>query len=200
MTVKPAPSVKKASGKGCAECGSPSRHKKDCSKAAASKSDKPATVKNSKISPLDFEAVKEQQREDMTTDYVAKRFNLNVQEVIDAFASDSYRTYKVMIWTKPKAAKRPKIQCIVCKLKFANVSQLQFHSDREHQTSLFDATKGMTLKEQLAKFLRDGHGFVASGDLQRIDWYDNRGRLVTPSNISRRLRETCCRWGARSSD
>jgi len=47
----------------------------------------------------------------------------------------------------------------------------------------------MTLKEQLAKFLRDGHGFVASGDLQRMDWYDNRGRLVTPANISRRLRE-----------
>ena len=47
----------------------------------------------------------------------------------------------------------------------------------------------MTLKEQLAKFLRDGHGFVASGDLQRIDWYNNRRHLVTPANISRRLRE-----------
>src|SRR5882757_3570231 len=51
----------------------PSRHKKDCSKASASKSDKHVAVKNSKMSPLDFEAVKEQQREDMTTDYVAKR-------------------------------------------------------------------------------------------------------------------------------
>ena len=44
-------------GSGCPECGSPSRHKKDCSKASASKLDKPAKVKNSKMSPLDFEAV-----------------------------------------------------------------------------------------------------------------------------------------------
>jgi hypothetical protein len=83
-------------GSGCSVCGSPSRHKKDCSKASASKSDKATTVNNSKMSPLDFEAVKEQQRDDMTTDYVAKRFDLNVQEVIDAFASDSYRTYKTL--------------------------------------------------------------------------------------------------------
>jgi hypothetical protein len=40
--------------------------------------------------------VKEQQRDDMTTDYVAKRFDLDPQEVVDAFASDSYRTYKVL--------------------------------------------------------------------------------------------------------
>jgi hypothetical protein len=58
----------------------------------------------------------------------------------------------------------------------------------------------MTLKEQLAKFLRDGHGFVASGDLQRMDWYDNRGRLVTPANISRRLRELAADGVGRDND
>jgi DNA-binding HxlR family transcriptional regulator len=46
-----------------------------------------------------------------------------------------------------------------------------------------------TLKEKLTQHLRDGHGFVASGDLQRLPWKDSRGNLVTPSNISRRLRE-----------
>ena len=47
----------------------------------------------------------------------------------------------------------------------------------------------MTIREQLTKHLRDGHGFVSSGDLQRIEWRDSRGALATPSNISRRLRE-----------
>jgi hypothetical protein len=46
-----------------------------------------------------------------------------------------------------------------------------------------------SISEQLAKFLRNGHGFVASGDLQRIIWRDKHGNLATPSNISRRLRE-----------
>jgi hypothetical protein len=48
------------------------------------------------MSPSDFDVVKEQQRDDMTTDFVAKRFDLDPQEVVDAFASDSYRTYKVL--------------------------------------------------------------------------------------------------------
>ena len=47
----------------------------------------------------------------------------------------------------------------------------------------------MTLKEPLAKHQREGHGWIASGDLQRLPWKDSRGNLVTPSNISRRLRE-----------
>jgi hypothetical protein len=47
----------------------------------------------------------------------------------------------------------------------------------------------MTIKEQLAKHLRAGHGFIASGDLQRLEWRDSHGALATPSNISRRLRE-----------
>jgi hypothetical protein len=47
----------------------------------------------------------------------------------------------------------------------------------------------MTIREQLAKRLREGHGWVASGDLQRMEWRDGHGRLATPSNISRRLRE-----------
>ena len=47
----------------------------------------------------------------------------------------------------------------------------------------------MTIREQLAKYLRAGHGFVSSGDLQRMEWRDSHGALATPSNISRRLRE-----------
>jgi hypothetical protein len=47
----------------------------------------------------------------------------------------------------------------------------------------------MTIREQLAKHLRDGHGWVSSGDLQRMEWRDSHGALATPSNISRRLRE-----------
>jgi hypothetical protein len=47
----------------------------------------------------------------------------------------------------------------------------------------------MTIKEQLTTLLRSGHGFVASGDLQRMRWLDSAGRLATPANISRRLRE-----------
>ena len=55
------------------------------------------TKKSSKkLSAADFEVVKEQQRDDTTTDYVAKLFNFDVQQVIDAFASDSYRTYKIL--------------------------------------------------------------------------------------------------------
>jgi hypothetical protein len=74
--IEPKEAKSRFKGNGCSECGSPSRHKKDCSKASASKSDKPTTTKTSKMSPLDFEAVKEQQRDDMTTDYVAKQFDL----------------------------------------------------------------------------------------------------------------------------
>jgi hypothetical protein len=47
----------------------------------------------------------------------------------------------------------------------------------------------MTIREQLAKYLQEGHGFVSSGDLQRMEWRDGHGALATPSNISRRLRE-----------
>jgi hypothetical protein len=45
------------------------------------------------------------------------------------------------------------------------------------------------LKDQLARHLRKGHGWIASGELQRMRWFDDRGRLLTPANISRRLRE-----------
>jgi hypothetical protein len=47
----------------------------------------------------------------------------------------------------------------------------------------------MTIKEQLARHLQHGHGRIASGDLQRMNWRDSRQKLATPSNISRRLRE-----------
>jgi len=47
----------------------------------------------------------------------------------------------------------------------------------------------MSISDQLARFMRNGHGWVASGDLQRMDWRDKKGNLATPSNISRRLRE-----------
>ena len=47
----------------------------------------------------------------------------------------------------------------------------------------------MSISDQLAKFMRNGHGWVASGDLQRMEWRDKKGNLATPSNISTRLRE-----------
>jgi hypothetical protein len=47
----------------------------------------------------------------------------------------------------------------------------------------------MGISDQLARFMRKGHGWVASGDIQRMEWRDNKGNLATPSNISRRLRE-----------
>lgn len=47
----------------------------------------------------------------------------------------------------------------------------------------------MTLIQQLTAYLRAANTFLASGDLQRRRWYDTRGKLATPSNISRRLRE-----------
>lgn len=47
----------------------------------------------------------------------------------------------------------------------------------------------MSISDQLARFMRNGHGWVASGDLQRMNWRDKKGNLATPSNISRRLRE-----------
>jgi DNA-binding HxlR family transcriptional regulator len=47
----------------------------------------------------------------------------------------------------------------------------------------------MSLREKLTNHLREGHGFISSGDLQRMEWKDSHGALATPSNISRRLRE-----------
>jgi hypothetical protein len=91
VKVKSAPQSAKRPGQGCPECGSKSRHRKTCSKASASKPD--GKAKSSKMSASDFDVVKEQQRDDMTTAYVAKRFDLDPQEVVDAFASVDYRTY-----------------------------------------------------------------------------------------------------------
>src|SRR5882724_9355268 len=47
----------------------------------------------------------------------------------------------------------------------------------------------MSLREKLTNHLRQGHGFISSGDLQRMEWKDSHGALATPSNISRRLKE-----------
>jgi hypothetical protein len=95
VKVKPAPQSAKRPGQGCPECGSKSRHRKECSKAG-SKTDNSEKVKISKMSASDFDVVKEQQRDGMTTAYVAKRFDLDPQEVVDACASVDYRTYKVL--------------------------------------------------------------------------------------------------------
>jgi hypothetical protein len=95
VKVKPVPQSARTAG-GCPECGSKSKHKKTCSKSSGYAAAKPGKEKSSKMSPLDFEAVKEQQLDEMTTDHVAKRFDLDTQEVVDAYASDSYRTYKVL--------------------------------------------------------------------------------------------------------
>lgn len=44
----------------------------------------------------------------------------------------------------------------------------------------------MTLKERLAKFMRAHHGWISSGELQRIV---AEKTLYSPSNATRRLRE-----------
>jgi hypothetical protein len=96
VKVKPLPVSTKKAGGGCPECGSKSKHKSTCSKSSNYAVAKPTKEQSSKMSPLDFEVVKEQQRDEATTDNVAKRFDLDTQEVVDAYASDSYRTYKVL--------------------------------------------------------------------------------------------------------
>jgi hypothetical protein len=45
------------------------------------------------------------------------------------------------------------------------------------------------LKPQFVAYLQANPGFHASGDLQRMQWRDHRGKLASPSNITRRLRE-----------
>jgi hypothetical protein len=44
----------------------------------------------------------------------------------------------------------------------------------------------MSLKERLARYMRNNHGWIASGDIQRIT---PEKAFYTPSNVSRRLRE-----------
>jgi hypothetical protein len=73
-----------------------SKHKKTCSKSSNYGAAKPAKAKSKKLNRLDFDVVKEQQLDEMTADYIAKRFVHDIAEVKDAMASDSYRTYKVL--------------------------------------------------------------------------------------------------------
>ena len=44
----------------------------------------------------------------------------------------------------------------------------------------------MTLKEQLERYLRNNHGWIASGDLQRLVMENTS---YTPQNVGRRIRE-----------
>jgi DNA-binding Lrp family transcriptional regulator len=44
----------------------------------------------------------------------------------------------------------------------------------------------MSLKERLARYLRNNHGWIASGDLQRIV---AEKTSYSPQNVGRRLRE-----------
>jgi hypothetical protein len=52
--------------------------------------------------------------------------------------------------------------------------------------SSVDLQKNMTLKERLERYLRNNHGWIASGDLQRLVMEKTS---YTPQNIGRRLRE-----------
>jgi hypothetical protein len=45
----------------------------------------------------------------------------------------------------------------------------------------------MSISDKLARFMRNDHGWIASSDIQRMEWRDKKGNLATPSNISRRL-------------
>lgn len=44
----------------------------------------------------------------------------------------------------------------------------------------------MSLKERLARYMRNNHGWIASGDIQRLA---SEKTSYTPRNVSRRLRE-----------
>jgi hypothetical protein len=45
------------------------------------------------------------------------------------------------------------------------------------------------LKPQFVAYFQAMPGWHASGDLQRMEWRDHRGKLASPQNIGRRLRE-----------
>jgi hypothetical protein len=49
-----------------------------------------------------------------------------------------------------------------------------------------DLQKNMTLKERLERYLRNNHGWIASGDLQRLVMEKTS---YTPQNVGCRLRE-----------
>lgn len=46
-----------------------------------------------------------------------------------------------------------------------------------------------SVEQQLLDFLKSTDGRVASGQLQRMPWYNKSGRLSTPRSIVRRLEE-----------
>jgi hypothetical protein len=46
-----------------------------------------------------------------------------------------------------------------------------------------------TLKQKLLAYLAANPGTHASGDIQRMEWRDRRGKLASPANLTRRLRE-----------
>jgi hypothetical protein len=46
-----------------------------------------------------------------------------------------------------------------------------------------------SVKEQLFRYLRANPGSHAKGNLERMEWRTREGKLATPENIGRRLRE-----------
>ena len=47
----------------------------------------------------------------------------------------------------------------------------------------------LSISSQLVKFLQQNRGWFASGDLQRMKWFNKSGSLATPRSIVRRLEE-----------
>lgn len=83
----------KKPGTGCDECGSPSRHRKTCSKA--SKGTAPASPsQSSKVTPMIFGRVKISQSHDVPAKKIADNLDVPLEEVERVFVCQTYEEYK----------------------------------------------------------------------------------------------------------
>ena len=89
------PPARKGKGKGCDECGSPSRHKKTCSKAGgASPSKHQGKSGRSFMSQMAFGRVKISQSHDVPSATISRNLDIPVDEVEKAFVVETYSDYQ----------------------------------------------------------------------------------------------------------
>jgi hypothetical protein len=89
---------KPAKGKGCSECGSPSRHKKDCSKSISSKGNAEFqklddAPQRRGMSRMTFGRVKISQDHDIPAATVASNLDEPLDEILKAYEADTYDDY-----------------------------------------------------------------------------------------------------------
>ena len=105
VKVKPAAGNKKTPGSGCPECGSKSRHRKECSKAGGAKSQmvgnkawkdlgEVSVGKDKVIARMEFGRVKIAQTHDIPTEVIAKDMRLSEAEVSKAIEAETYDDYR----------------------------------------------------------------------------------------------------------